>query len=87
MVGDLAAALDALAPARMGGVCSVGTYLAGLAKRDPALHARVLELIDDPAVQASSLARALEADGASIAGQTLARHRRRRTAGGCRCPR
>lgn len=85
-MADLAAALDALAPARKGGVCTVSTYLARLAERDPALHARVVELIDDLEVEASALARALDSDGAGLSSNTLRRHRNR-GASGCRCPR
>jgi hypothetical protein len=84
---DLAAALDALAkPAPKTSRCGVGLYLAQLAKRDEALHARVVGLIDDDSVQATDLAQALEADDSGVSAYTLRRHRNR-GATGCRCPR
>lgn len=87
-MSDLAAALDALAqPAPKGPPCTVGTYLAQLARRDAALHARVVALVDDTEVQAPRLAGALKVDGAGVSAYTLRRHRRRGTADGCKCPR
>lgn len=86
-MADLAAALDALAPAKPGPPCGVGTYLERLAARDAALHARVVALIDDAAVRGADLARALEADGAGISAYALRHHRKRGTANGCRCSR
>lgn len=85
-MADLAAALDALAapkPAR----CSVAAYLAGLAERDAALHARVVGLIDDPGVLATALVQALKVDGFAMSVNVLRAHRKRGTASGCRCPR
>lgn len=87
-VPDLAAALDALEqPARPGPRCRVGTYLAGLAERDPTMHARVIAMIDDQAIAATGLATALREDGLDAHGDTVRRHRNRSLATGCRCPR
>lgn len=87
-MADLAAALDALErPNRPGPKCSVGVHLAGLAEREPGLHARVLALLDDDAVPATGLAVALGADGLEVHGDTVRRHRKRGTANGCRCSR
>ena len=86
-MADLAAALDALERAPVYERCPVPPYLAQLAERDAALHARVLGLIDDAAVPATKLAAALAGDGATFSHDALRRHRRRSGAGGCRCPR
>ena len=87
---SLAAALDDLAAhPRAGGLpCPVATYLAGLAGRDPALHARVLGMVDDEGIQASRLAAVLSTDGARFSPPALRRHRKRGTgADACRCAR
>lgn len=89
-MGDLAAALDALAGPRPvlkpGPPCGVALYLDGLAARDAALYARVVALIDDPSMPSAALARALNEDGADLSAYSLRWHRRRGQ-GGCRCER
>ena len=86
-MADLAAALDALTAPVKGPPCTVGTYLAELAARDEALHARVLGCMADAAISNAALARALAADGAKFLPGTLGRHRRRGAPDGCRCSR
>ena len=86
---DLAAALDHLeaGPYRPGPACAVASYLAELLVRDAAMHARVVALIDNPAIVASGLADVLRTDGLVAGADTVRRHRKRSTSSGCRCPR
>lgn len=84
---SLADALEALEASRRGPLCTVAAYLAGLAERDPALHARVVALLDDPDVSTIGLTAALRTDGATFDRNAAGRHRKRSTVGGCRCPR
>lgn len=86
-MADLAAALDALERPAHQSRCGVGAYLVRLAERDPALHARVLALIDDPDVPATGLAAALASDGLDTSSSVVLRHRKRSAAGGCKCAR
>ena len=87
---SLADALDALSGPRPtmtpGPPCGVALYLAELGQRDEALGARVAALIDDEGTPGAALARALQADGASLSAYSLRWHRNRGR-GGCRCAR
>lgn len=66
-------------PARKGSPCTVGVLLLAL----PETEAEALTgLLDDPLWQSEQIAKTLQAEvGSTIAGTTIARHRR----GGCKC--
>lgn len=83
----LAADLDALTaapPARKGPPCSVGTVLASADEETVATLRRIL---DTRTVSATAIAEVLSQHGRAVTSYTVARHRRRGEANGCRCAR
>ncbi|MEW1700104.1 hypothetical protein ACIQCR_17100 [Streptomyces sp. NPDC093249] len=82
---SLATSLDALAlatDARKGPPCTVGMALATLDSETAASLHRALATIT---ITSSAIATVLSQYGAPIASNTVARHRRRGQANGCRC--
>ncbi|MER5301312.1 hypothetical protein ABT039_17820 [Streptomyces lasiicapitis] len=83
----LAADLDALteAPAaRKGPPCSVGAVLTSVGEETAATLHRIL---NTPAVSSTAIAEVLSHHGRAVTAYTVARHRRRGEANGCRCAR
>ncbi|MEU8911787.1 hypothetical protein [Streptomyces nigrescens] len=83
----LAADLDALseAPAaRKGPPCSVGSALTSVDEETAATLSRIL---DTPTVSSTAIAEVLNQHGQAVTSYTIARHRRRGAANGCRCAR
>ncbi|MGC5042496.1 hypothetical protein ACLQ16_04165 [Streptomyces albidoflavus] len=83
----LAADLEALtqAPAsRKGPPCSVGAVLASVDKETAATLHRILDTVT---VSSTAIAEVLSQHGRVITAYTVARHRRRGEANGCRCAR
>lgn len=83
----LAADLDALTDgptARKGPPCSVGTVLA---TADTETAATLRRILDTPTVSSTSIAEVLSQHGQAVTSYTVARHRRRGEANGCRCTR
>ncbi|MFG2141839.1 hypothetical protein [Streptomyces sp. NPDC048650] len=83
----LAADLDALtqAPAaRKGPPCSVGSVLASVDEETAATLHRIL---DTRTVSSTAIAEVLSQHGRAVTSYTVARHRRRGDANGCRCAR
>ncbi|WP_435059857.1 hypothetical protein [Streptomyces sp. bgisy060] len=84
---DLAAELAALtqAPAaRKGPPCTVGSVLSTV---DSTTADTLQQILDTPTVTSTAIAGVLSQHGPVIASDTVARHRRRGQANGCRCPR
>ncbi|WP_328333347.1 hypothetical protein [Streptomyces sp. NBC_00455] len=83
----LAADLEALvrAPgARKGPPCSVGVVLTSVDEDTAAMLGRIL---GTSTVSATAIADVLSQHGRSVTSYTVARHRRRGAANGCRCTR
>ncbi|MEU3652837.1 hypothetical protein AB0E67_08280 [Streptomyces sp. NPDC032161] len=83
----LAADLDALtqAPAvRKGPPCSVGSVLTSVDEETTEVLRRIL---DTRTVSSTAIAEVLSQHGQAVTSYTVARHRRRGEANGCRCPR
>ncbi|MFD7334920.1 IPT/TIG domain-containing protein [Streptomyces violascens] len=83
----LAGELDALtyAPAvPRGPLCGVGALLAAT---DQATAATLRRVLDTPGVSATAIAEVLDQHGRAVTAYTVARHRRRGEANGCRCAR
>ena len=68
----------AAATRAVGGVCTVGTILAGLSPED---RADLESALADPAFLGRAIVRVLHARGAKLSDETLRRHRR----GDCKC--
>ncbi|WP_413100904.1 hypothetical protein [Streptomyces sp. Inha503] len=83
----LGAELDALieAPtARKGPLCGVGTVLMSVDEETAATLRRILE---NRTVSSTAIAEVLSQHGQAVTAYTVARHRRRSRANGCRCAR
>ena len=83
----LAADLNALTEApttRKGPPCSVGAVLATVDEETAAVLRRIL---DNGTISSTGIADVLSQHGRTVTGYTVARHRRRGNANGCRCPR
>ncbi|GHF33619.1 hypothetical protein GCM10010218_13390 [Streptomyces mashuensis] len=83
----LAADLDALTEvpaARKGPPCSVGAVLTSVDEETAATLRRILST---RTVSSTAIAEVLNQHGRSITAYTVARHRRRGEANGCRCTR
>ncbi|MFK0295644.1 hypothetical protein ACIQU6_34970 [Streptomyces sp. NPDC090442] len=83
----LAADLNALttAPAaRKGPPCSVGSVLASVSAETAAT---LLRILDTRTISSTAIAEVLSQHGKAITSSTVARHRRRGAANGCRCAR
>ncbi|MFI1012659.1 hypothetical protein [Streptomyces sp. NPDC020965] len=84
---QLVADLDALTevePARKGPPCTVGAVLTRV---DEDTAAALHRILDTPTVTATAIAEVLSRHGRTVTSYTVARHRRRGNANGCRCPR
>ncbi|MFI6686608.1 IPT/TIG domain-containing protein [Streptomyces sp. NPDC050485] len=81
MTAKLEALTDAPAP-RKGPPCSVGAFLA---ETDQETAATLRRILDTPTVPATAIATVLSQHGHAITAYTVARHRRRSEANGCRC--
>lgn len=80
----LLADLDALAPMPGRTKCHTALILEQL---DEEARSVVEAKIDDQTIHASVLADVLTRNGHPVHGDSVRRHRRRGTAGGCKCPR
>lgn len=80
----LLADLASIPPGRGGHACHTGYALAQL---DESLRARVLAALDNPILSSSDLCRVLNKHGFDLRTSNVARHRRRGTPNGCKCPR
>ncbi|MGZ4745696.1 MAG: hypothetical protein ACXVYY_01300 [Oryzihumus sp.] len=67
--------------------CGMVKVLTELANDQPESFSKLLAVLDNLAVPASFVADVLTKHGHQVSDQTVRRHRRRGTAGGCRCPR
>ncbi|MFD7763570.1 hypothetical protein [Streptomyces microflavus] len=70
--------------AQRGPRCTVGTILAAL---DDETAQKVREVLEQQAVSSTQIADALTSYGHSVQAPAVARHRRRGSSNGCRCPR
>ncbi|EXU69514.1 hypothetical protein Z951_03035 [Streptomyces sp. PRh5] len=83
----LGADLDALIDTptvRKGPLCSVGTVLTSVDEETAATLRRIL---DTRTVSSTAIAEVLSQHGQTVTAYTVARHRRRGRANGCRCAR
>ncbi|MFJ4342708.1 hypothetical protein [Streptomyces sp. NPDC088915] len=82
LINDLDA-LTSAPPPRKGPLCTVALILDTL---DEPAAAKLREVLDSPA-SAPQVADALTRNGHPVQAPAVARHRRRSTSSGCRCPR
>ena len=83
-MGNLAGELAKANAVKSGPVCTVSIVLAEL---DEADRTALNEALENRRMPATAIAEALKNIGFDIAPGTLARHRNRSRAAGCRCPR
>jgi len=86
--GGLAGALTALAAGdgqHHGPPCTAGQILGQLAQDDPESAAAFGRALADSTISAAAIARVLSQHGRPVQSGTVARHRRRGDANGCRC--
>ncbi|MBT2395241.1 hypothetical protein [Streptomyces sp. ISL-100] len=83
LVAGLEALLDA-PPTRKGPPCTVGTVLASV---DGETGAALRRILGTPEVSSTAIAEVLNQHGREVTSYTVARHRRRGAAHGCRCAR
>ena len=68
--------------------CMVGRILQWVKHKEAeGVFEALQRVLDDPAVEASTLAQYLRENDYEVAAYTIRRHRRRGTGEGCRCPR
>lgn len=84
-MSTLASALNGLRNPKKGPVCTTGYLLEQVAKTDPAGHQALAESIDDHAIAATVIARALHEAGHQVSVHSIRRHRKRGTPEGCVC--
>ena len=72
------------AEGRLGGTaCFVAILLASLDEKE---RDEIVQVLDDPALQATAITRALNKRGHEIQSDPIGRHRRRADGTGCKCP-